>query len=139
MACRLLSGDPGVGFLKVEGALVQRPAAHSSRKAGSEGEGVELLHIRQRCHAARRNDRHRGKARKMLQSSYVNAALHAVAFDIGIDDECSAIGQQAGQNPVNGQAGIGNPSTGLELAALGIQRNANAARKGAKDAPEQPR
>jgi len=67
----------------------------------------------------------------VLKRGHVDAALHAVAFNICINDESSAIGQQAGQNSVNGQAGIGNPSTGFELSAFRIQRYANAARKGA--------
>ena len=67
----------------------------------------------------------------MFQSRHIYAALHAVALNICIDDECSAIGQQAGQNPVNGQAGVGNPATCLEFAAFRIQRYANAVRKGA--------
>lgn len=41
----LLGGNPGVGFLKVEGALVQGPAAYSAHQAGAEGEGVEFLHV----------------------------------------------------------------------------------------------
>ncbi len=41
----LLGGNPGVGFLKVEGALVQGPAAYRAHQAGAEGKGVELLHV----------------------------------------------------------------------------------------------
>ena len=67
--------------------------------------------------------RDRNRMGDMLQRRHVDAALHAVALNIGVDDKGRAVFKQAGQGSVYGQACIGHPATGFELAAFGIKRN----------------